>query len=98
MKSLVSVLNSLTLSSFTIQFKVTEQGLMSMTTQKLFQPGEIAISHFYRFEGESNPDDNAILYAIETNTGEKGTLIDAYGIYNNSQISDFIQKVTVIEK
>lgn len=98
MESLVSVLSSLTVSEFVTQFKVTKQGLVSMTTQKTFQPAEIEILHFYRFEGESNPSDNAILYAIETNDGEKGTIIDAYGIYNDLLITNFMKLVDKIHK
>lgn len=69
-----------------------------MTTLKIFQPAEVEILHFYRFEGESNPADSAILYAIETNDGERGTLIDAYGPYNDSQVTNFIKQVEEIHK
>lgn len=98
MESLVSVLSSMTLSEFVTQFKVTEQGLVSLTTRKTFQPAEVEILHFYRFEGESNPADNAILYAIETNDGEKGTIVDAYGMYNDSLVTNYIKQVEKIHK
>ena len=69
-----------------------------MTTQKTFRPGEVKIVHFFRFEGESNPDDNSILYSIETNDGGRGTLKDAYRIYSDSQVTNFMQQVEVINK
>jgi hypothetical protein len=93
MKTLVSVLDHLTSLGFETQFKATEQGLFSLNTQKTFQSDEIEVVHFYRFEGESDPDDNAILYAIATNDGEKGTLVDAYGIYSDTKITNFMQSV-----
>lgn len=95
MKSLVSILNNLTSMGFETQFKATEQGLFSLETQKIFQSDKVEIVHFYRFEGEPDPDDNAILYAIITNDGEKGTLIDAYGIYNDTRITNFMQSVKI---
>lgn len=98
MESLVSVLSSLTVSEFVTQFKVTEQGLVSMSTHRIFQPSEVEILHFYRFEGESNPSDNAILYAIKTNDGEKGTIVDAYGMYNDLLITTFMKLVIKIHK
>ncbi|WP_192903882.1 hypothetical protein [Panacibacter ginsenosidivorans] len=98
MESLVSVLSSLTLSEFITQFKMTKEGLVSMTTQKTFEPAEVEILHFYRFEGESNPSDNAILYAIETNDGEKGTIVDAYGMYNDVLVTSFMKLVDKIHK
>jgi hypothetical protein len=98
MKTLVSVLNSKSLSEFVTQFDITEQGLMSLATQKIYQPNQVKVAHFYRFEGESNPDDNAILYAIETDEGEKGTIVDAYGAYSDPLITDFMKQVEGIHK
>ena len=95
MRPLTAVLGSLTAIGFETQFKATEQGLRSLTTQKIFQPGEVKVTHVYRFEGESNPDDSAILYAIETNDGEKGTLVDAYGPYNDSQVTNYMGQVRI---
>ena len=54
--------------------------------------------NFFRFEGESDPDDNAILYVIETNDGTKGTLIDAYGVYNDAKVTQFMKEVESIHK
>lgn len=95
MKTLVSILGYLTSLGFEAQFKATERGLLSLKTQKTFQPDEVEVVHFYRFEGESDPDDNAILYAIVTNDGEKGTIVDAYGVYNDTKITNFMQSVRI---
>ncbi len=78
MKSLGSLLASGKLSEFSTQFKITDEGLISWATQKTYQPDQVKVVNFYRYEGESDPDDNAILYAIETTEGEKGTIVDAY--------------------
>jgi hypothetical protein len=98
MEPLASILTTLTASGYTVQFQATEHGLLSLKTREVFQPGDVKIVHFYRFEGESNPDDNSILYAIETSNGELGTLVDAYGLYSDPQISSFIQQVSSIHK
>jgi hypothetical protein len=44
-------------------------------------PEQFNVDEFYRFEDNSSPDDNIVLYAISSYTGIKGTLIDAYGVY-----------------
>ena len=98
MQPMVSILNSLTTSGFETQFKVTEQGLLSLTTKKAYQSGEVKVKHFYRFEGESDPSDSSIVYAIEANNGEKGTLVDGYGASSDSQVSDFMEQVEKIHK
>ena len=98
MEPMVSVMKTVEEMGFITQFRVTENGLLSLATQKIFQPTEVKVAHFYRFEGQSNQDDNAILYAIETKTGEKGTLVDAYGPSSDPLISDFMLKVEGIHK
>lgn len=98
MKTLVSVTNSLAKDGYETQFKATVDGLLSLKTQKTFRPDQVKIAHFYRFEEESDPQDNSILYAIETNTGEKGTLTDAYGPYSDSHVTNFIKQVEEITK
>ena len=98
MKTLVSCLNSLLASGFESQFKAVKEGLKSLTTEKIFRPEEVKIVNFYRFEGESDPADNSILYALETSDGERGTLTDAYGPYSDTNVTKFIQEVEEIEK
>lgn len=98
MKTMVSCTNMLDKLGFTTQFKATEKGLKSLTTERLYKPEEVKIVNFYRFEGDSNPSDSAILYAIETNNGERGTLTDSYGPYSDSNVTDFMKDVESIEK
>ncbi|HEU4471767.1 MAG TPA: hypothetical protein VFR58_11820 [Flavisolibacter sp.] len=98
MKSLANCLNRMVTEGYTEDFKITEQGLESLHKHTKYRPEQIQVVNFFRFEGESDPDDNAILYVIETNDGTKGTLIDAYGVYNNSQLAQFMKDVENIQK
>jgi hypothetical protein len=98
MKSLATCLNRMVSEGYTEDFKITEQGLESIQKHFNYKPDEIQVVNFFRFEGESDPDDNAILYVIETNDGTKGTLIDAYGIYNDPKVSRFMKDVESIQK
>src|SRR3989337_4127309 len=92
MSPMVSVLADLTQSGYTTQFKATDKGLCSMSSQKHYKPRHVEIKRFYRFEGEPSSDDSSILYAIETKDGEKGTLIDSYGAYSDPLVSSFIKE------
>lgn len=98
MKTLSACTSKLSADGFVAQFKASKSGLESLETHKVFGPAEVKIINFYRFEGESDPSDNAILYAIETNTGEKGTLTDAYGVYSDLKVSEFVKEVEEIQK
>ncbi|HMG14010.1 MAG TPA: hypothetical protein VK590_01115 [Saprospiraceae bacterium] len=98
MVSLVTSINSLVKKGYTDDFQVTDEGLKSLKTDKLYKPDEIKIVDFHRFEGTSDPGDESILYAIETNDGDKGTLVDAFGTYSETNVDAFIKKVEEITK
>jgi len=99
MKTLSSCLNKVVKDGYAENFKITEDGLLqSLETEKTYQPDQIHIVNFYRFEGVSDPSDSAILYVIETNDGTKGSLTDAYGMYADPEIDKFIKEVERISK
>ena len=98
LKTLVACTNMLAKLGFTTQFKAYREGLMSLATKVIYFPDEIEIVDFYRFEGESDPEDSAILYAIETICGERGTLTDAFGMYSDPHVTNFIKQVREIQK
>ena len=98
MISLAGCLNKLVLDGFTEDFKASERGLLSLKGEKIYDPTEVRVVNFYRFEGASDPPDNTILYAIETNDGVRGTLVDAYGSYADARVTTFMQEVEEINK
>ncbi len=98
MKSLASCINRMVLDGYADDFKVVNNGLKSLKTEKTYNPEEVHVKNYFRFEGQSDPNDNTILYVIETNDGLKGTLVDAYGPYADVQVSEFMQQVESFEK
>ena len=62
-------------------FRVVEGGLQVLTSGKLLRPADLVIREVYRFEGVSDPDDMAVVYAVESTTGVRGAVIDALGVY-----------------
>jgi len=58
-------------------------------------PPEFHVDHVYRFEGMSNPDDNSVLFAIQSSEGVKGLLVDAYGLYAESLSPIMIGKLKI---
>jgi hypothetical protein len=77
-KSLYSCLNRVMGDGYTDDFKLEGKGIQSIKTKKVYLPNEIKIINTFRFEGNTNPDDNAIMYIIETADGVKGTLVNSF--------------------
>ena len=59
------------------------------------RPKDLVIREYYRFEGVSDPDDMAILYSIESTSGVRGTLADAFGVYSDPATSMVMQDVPI---
>ena len=99
-RSLVNVENQLKKDGFSQDFNVVEGRLQTISTDspKSYAPSDVTIVDFYRFEGESDPDDMAILYAIEANDGVKGTISSAYGTYADTETDDFLKQVEDLGK
>ena len=99
-RSLVNVETKLNKDGFTQDFYVVDGRLQTMDSDsnKSYGPDEVTIVDFYRFEGESNPDDASILYAIEANDGVRGTISSAYNVYADSDTLEFFTKVEDLGK
>ncbi|MBA3647114.1 MAG: hypothetical protein H0W62_00960 [Chitinophagales bacterium] len=98
MRSMASCMNKLHIQGFTENFMINEYGLRALNSEKYYTPEEVKITDFYRFEGESDPADNSILYALETRDGVKGMVSDAYGAYGDNKIMKFMARVEEIMK
>lgn len=99
MKSLTICLAEAIADGYVENFTVIRKALATQTNrEKRYEPNDVRIVNFYRFEDESNPDDTAIMYSMETVDGIKGTLVDAYGVYADANITEFVLRVMDIHK
>jgi len=90
--------NQLEQQGYTDQLRLEKGKLLDLTNNKKYTPKDIKVVNFYRYEGISDPDDMSILYAIETCDGRKGTVIDAYGLYSDDNLGDFMKEVQINKK
>lgn len=60
------------------------------------KPHEFEIVEVHRFEGESNPSDEDVVYAIESEDGKlKGVITSAFGPYADSMSNEMMQKLSM---
>lgn len=98
MKTLSACMNRLKEDGFTEEYVVKANLLRSLHSGEGYTSDHVKILNYYRFEGESDPSDSSILYALETKDGKKGLLIDAYGVYADPDKGKFISQVEDINK
>ena len=102
LKTLSEVLNVLRDRGITKEIRMNDQKQMVLQdSKKIYQPQDLCIVKSYRFEGNSNPDDNAVLYVLEDKDGEKATILDSYGSesnYTGPEFDKFLREIPVEEK
>ena len=100
MTTLSQVMEKLRLKKQDHEFRMNDKGF-GPGTGKYYEPQELKIIKTYRFEGESDPADSAILYIIEANDGRMGYSLDAYGVYSNhddDKYDNFIRRIPMEER
>lgn len=93
--TLTEAINIKQAEGYTFDFNLSSSTLQCRKLNKTFDSSEFTVDSFYRFEGDSNPDDSSILYAISTEYGLKGLLVDAYGAYSDNLNVEMIQKLKI---
>jgi hypothetical protein len=79
--TLSETINALKLEGYSLDFNIDQEWLFSYEQKEKMSPSEFNIDAIFRFEGDSNPDDQSILYAISSQKfNVKGVLVNGYGI------------------
>ncbi|NJY63007.1 phosphoribosylpyrophosphate synthetase [Salinimicrobium sp. CDJ15-81-2] len=78
-------------------FNLLDEKLKTPGEREDFLSQDFVVDEVYRFEGPSNPGDEATIYAITTSKGRKGVLLDGYN-YTSGQISEELLKKLDLKK
>src|SRR5215217_6166412 len=82
-------INDLKKRGFTEDFNLKENCLVCNATE--YNPDDFEITEVYRFEGATDPADEAIVYGIEGSDGTRGSLVNGYG-YSSEAMGEAIVK------
>lgn len=92
--TLSQAINKLKLEEgYEYDFNLLDDKIEIKSERETYQINEFKVDRVLRFEGASNPDDNAILYAITTENGKKGVLVDGYGISSGQVSKEMMDKL-----
>ena len=85
MTTLSEILNKLKKEGYTEDFNRVESGPEGPGHLIRQHPEAFVIDRHYRFEGNSNPDDEAVVYAISSHKFQvKGVLVNGYGVSSDA--------------
>jgi len=80
METLREALSRLEKRGFCHAFRATSKGELEVRGEPAFAPETLVVEETVRFEGESDPEDQAVLLALRSRDGRiRGTFVASYG-------------------
>jgi len=92
-ESLADALDDLRKRGYDADFETYSFGLYCDDLDLRLIEEEFHIDEVYRFEEGGHPDDNAVVYAISSVTGIKGTIVDGSGASPGNIIFEMAKKL-----
>ena len=86
-----TAINKLRKQGFNIDFNLEANSIVS-DGQK-FAADDFEIVDTYRYEGDSDPADEATVYAIQSKSGMKGILVTGYGVSSDPVSNEILKKL-----
>jgi hypothetical protein len=99
MPTLSQVLEKLKTKGLDTEFTFSDHGKLQ-AFGNVYTPTDLTIIKIFRFEGISDPADNAAIYLMEDSKGNKGYVLDAYGSYSDfdgASFDEFLKQIPVNE-
>ena len=94
--TLVGTMNDLRKEGYTEDFNLRQNCLECGDGKFKMFTEEFKVDKYFRFEGDSNPSDASILYAISSDVHQvKGVLVNGYGIYSEAITDEMLQKLEI---
>ncbi|MBS1744517.1 MAG: phosphoribosylpyrophosphate synthetase [Bacteroidetes bacterium] len=94
--TVVEAINGLRERGYTMDFNLAFDALSCQQNGVCLNPTDFEIDEVYRFEGDTNPSDEDVVYAIESKDGKlKGVLSEAFGVYADAASAEMLKKLTM---
>ncbi len=92
--TLSETINGLKREGYTLDFNMWNENLVCLQNSITLSPDDFKIDKTCRFEGETNPNDESILYAISSSKfNVKRLLVNGYGISSDEISNTLIEKL-----
>jgi len=93
--TLTETMEALRNEGYTEDFNLKDDHIVSQSGDFQILHHEFEIDKFFRFEGETDPADESILYAISSEKYNlKGVFVNAFGIYSDPVADEMMKKLS----
>ena len=81
-------LNELNKNGFIHDFNLHDENIKK-------NPHHYEIEHVYRYEGDTDPGEEAVVYGITSNSGEKGVFVSGFSANSESDAATVLAKLCI---
>jgi hypothetical protein len=96
--SLHEAVQGLKARGFTAEFRLENGKLKDLDSGRTYAEDEVLIVEFHRFEGQTNPSDMSIVFALEADPACKGMVVSSYGPYADQDLVEFLNEVPMEDR
>ncbi len=94
--TITDAVNGLKLRGYIIDFNIAFDKILCSDSKHCLYPADFEITEMYRFEGNSDPSDQDVLYAVESRDGKlKGIITSAFGMYADTASTEMLSKLSI---
>ena len=94
--TVVDAVNDLRKRGYTIDFNIAFDKIICTENKHSLDPTDFEITEMYRFEGNTDPGDEDVVYAVEAKEGKlKGIITSAFGMYAGDASTAMLKKLSM---
>ncbi|MEO6582864.1 MAG: hypothetical protein ABIO05_00985 [Ferruginibacter sp.] len=94
--TVVEAINGLKERGYTIDFNLDNDRIICANKIHCLAPEQFEITEVHRFEGDTNPSDEDVVYAVESKDQMlKGVITSAFGSYADTVSTDLLRKLSM---
>lgn len=92
--TLSQAVNDLKKRGYLLDFNLAENCLVCNGLK--YSVEDFEITEVHRFEGETDPADESVVYGVESKSGVKGLLVSGYGISAEGMSAEMAKKLRLV--
>jgi hypothetical protein len=86
--TVIEALEELNKKGFTNDFNLQDENIKK-------NPHNYEIEHVYRYDGDTDPDEEAVVYGIRSNSGERGVYVAGFSANSENETVDVLAKLCI---
>jgi hypothetical protein len=94
--TVVAAVNGLRQRGYSVDFNIAFDKIICSNNKHQLNPSDFEITEVYRFEGNTDPGDENVVYGVESKDGKlKGIITSAFGMYAEEASTEMLQKLSM---